>query len=76
MEHEHLVAPMPQEAERLEREGAVEQQVGHEDHQPPTAELADDPPERGLRRGALAGPELGQGLQQLAPVAEPGARRR
>ena len=69
------MAAVPEEAERLEGQVAIEQQVGDEHHQAAAAELADHPPERGLRRGAVAGLERAQRLEELVPVAEARPRR-
>ena len=75
MEHQHLVAAVPEESEGVEREVAVEQEIGDEDDQAPAAELVHDPPERRFGGGALPRLERRKRLDQLAPVAEPGARR-
>ena len=53
VQHQHLVAAVPQKAERLEREVAVEQQVGDEYHQAAPPQLVHHPPERRLGGGAL-----------------------
>ena len=64
-----------EEAKRLEREVAVEQQIGHEDDEAPPAEQVYDPAERRLGRRALPRLETAEHLHQLAPVAEPRAGR-
>ena len=78
MEHQDLVAAVPQEAKRLERQVAVEQQVGDEHDQPAAPELVHHPAERRLRGGALAGLEVAQGLRAAGASgsAAPGAGAR
>ena len=75
VQHQHLVAPVAEVAQRLEREVAVEQEIGHEDDEAPPAEQVYDPAERRLGRRALPRLETAEHLHQLAPVAEPRAGR-
>lgn len=76
VEHEHLMATMAKETEGLEGEHAVQQQVGHENHQPPTAQLPDHAAQRRLGCGSPACTHAAEDLEQLTPVAETCAGRR
>ena len=57
-------------AQRLERELAIQQEVGDEYHQAAPAEVRHDSAQRRLRRGAFTRLERTQDLQQLTPVAQ------
>ena len=74
VQDDDLVAAMVEEPERLERQRAVEEQIGDENDEAPAPELVDHPPEGRLGRGALARLERAEGLEQPAPVGEPRAR--
>ena len=75
VQHQHLMTPMPQKAKRLERQGPVEQEVGHEHHQASSPKLTDHSSECGLRRGSLPRFQSGQRPEKLVPVAQARARR-
>ena len=66
VEDEDLVAAVPEEAKRLERQVAVEEQIGDEDHEAAAAELLHDPPERRLGGGALPRLERAEGTAGAA----------
>jgi hypothetical protein len=75
MQDGDLVTSVSKKAERLERECAIQQKVRHEHDQPTPAQLLYDPSQCRLGRGPETRRERRKGLEELFPMAQPGARR-
>src|SRR6185437_14980199 len=75
VKHQHLMAPMPQKAESLERQRSIQQKIGDEDDETTAAELGYYPAESGLRGSSLPRLECVQDLQQLAPMTQASSGR-